>query len=50
MITGQAEPLIAIVDDDESGRDTLSAFMRDSGFGAVCCPAIAAFIALGLDL
>ncbi|MCH2069288.1 response regulator transcription factor [Shimia sp.] len=47
MITGQAEPLIAIVDDDESVRDTLSALMRDSGFGAVCCPDIAAFMALG---
>lgn len=47
MKTGQTEPLIAIVDDDENVRDTLSALMRDSGFGAVCCPDIAAFMALG---
>ncbi|WP_294224902.1 response regulator transcription factor [uncultured Shimia sp.] len=47
MQTGKDDPLIAIVDDDESVRDTLSALMRESGFDAVCCPDIAAFMALG---
>ena len=47
MQTGKAEPLIAIVDDDENVRETLSALMRESGFDAVCCPNIASFVALG---
>ncbi|EBA15621.1 probable two-component response regulator [Roseobacter sp. SK209-2-6] len=47
MQRDQSEPLIAIVDDDENVRDTLSALVRDSGFGAVCCPDIASFMALG---
>lgn len=47
MQTGKAEPLIAIVDDDENVRDTLSALMRESGFAAVCCPDIPSFMALG---
>lgn len=47
MQTGKAEPLIAIVDDDENVRETLSALMRESGFDAVCCPNISSFVALG---
>lgn len=47
MKTGKAEPVIAIVDDDANVRDTLSALMRESGFDAICCPDITAFLALG---
>ena len=47
MQSGKSEPLIAIVDDDPNVRETLSALMRDSGFAPVCCPDIAAFLALG---
>lgn len=47
MKKNTAEPLIAIVDDDESVRDTLSALMRESGFDAICCPDISSFMALG---
>lgn len=47
MQRGRAEPLIAIVDDDANVRETLSALMLESGFDAVCCPDIPAFMALG---
>ncbi|MFT6458810.1 response regulator transcription factor [Pseudophaeobacter arcticus] len=47
MYMGKTEPLIAIVDDDESVRTTLSALMHESGFEALSCPDIASFMALG---
>lgn len=46
MQEGRTEPLIAIVDDDPDMRETLSALMQESGFGAVCCADIPAFHAL----